>query len=297
MHDEFDDPRGTGTIKSILAALNGGGRIRPRRPLLSVLPVLGLLTVLGTVLWYSYPREVAQQELKAVPIIRADAAAYKIMPNEPGGMEIAHRDSTVFETLRSARIRDDGRPIENLLAEPEEPMARDELIAALGAEPATEIAPETAGPSEAAAPAPAAVPAEQAGQEMAAKPEAETTGQPVVAAMRLPAVKPVFSPEEEKKAADSAAATEPAAGSALTGSHYIQLGSLRSRAAAEKSWASFQTTFPQLEELKLRVQEADLGAQGTYYRVQAGPVEESEARAICRSVEEKQPGGCLVVSR
>ena len=80
------------------------------------------------------------------------------------------------------------------------------------------------------------------------------------------------------------------------GNSYIQLGSVRSRDGAQESWKKFQAKFPQLEKLTLRIQEADLGAKGMYYRVQGGPVAEIQAKAICRAVQEKQPGGCLVIS-
>jgi hypothetical protein len=45
----------------------------------------------------------------------------------------------------------------------------------------------------------------------------------------------------------------------------------------------------------LRIQEADLGAKGTYYRAQGGPLSEDKAQAICKAITAKKPGGCLVV--
>jgi len=82
----------------------------------------------------------------------------------------------------------------------------------------------------------------------------------------------------------------------ITGNYYVQLGSLTAPEAAQKHWEAMKASFPDvLGALSLKVEKADLGARGVYYRVQAGPVSESRAREICSVITEKKPGGCLVV--
>lgn len=92
--------------------------------------------------------------------------------------------------------------------------------------------------------------------------------------------------------------TETAAVSTTAGTgpdRYIQLGSFRDRESAMALWATMNKEFPNLfDGLTLRVQQADLGEKGTYYRAQAGVVPESKAREICDVILSKKPGGCLV---
>ena len=262
-NDEFDDdPRFAGIVTNLLGALDIRDRIGARSPLFAVLMVAGTLAVLAAVLWYSYPKEAAEHELRAVPIVRADAGPIKIIPSDPGGMDIPYRDSTVFDTLHASKNRSDR--IENLLPEPEKPLPRGELFAGLKTDMKTDLEINATLP---------------------------TPEKPV-----MPAVKP------EKTEAEKAAKTEPAAGTPKDktsgGDYYVQLGSLRSRADAERAWKDSQGAFPgQLGGLDLRINEADLGAKGTYYRVQGGPVSQQSAQSICKAVEAKKPGGCLVVRR
>ena len=100
--------------------------------------------------------------------------------------------------------------------------------------------------------------------------------------------------------------TEPAAGIEQTakssaaavqtgGNYYVQFASLKSDADARNAWSDLQGEFAVLKSLSLRVQQADLGARGTFYRVQAGPITEASARNICSQVEQKRSGGCLVI--
>ena len=266
-NDEFDDdPRFAGIVTNLLGALDIRDRIGARSPFFAVGMVAVTVAVLAGVLWYSYPKEAAEQELRAVPIVRADAGPIRIIPADPGGMDIPYRDSTVFETLRASGDINDTDRIENLLPEPEKPLPREELFAGLktdleigSALPPKDITEKTVAPAAPVAPPPAAKP--------------------------------------ERAAAAKVAKIEPASGT-LKGDFYVQLGSLRSRADAEKSWKDDQAVFPGvLGNLDLKVQEADLGAKGTYYRVQGGPVDQESAKSICKAVEAKKPGGCLVVRR
>lgn len=263
-NDDFDDdPRFAGIAANLLGALDIRDRIGARSPLFAALMVGATLAVLAAVLWYSYPKEAAEQELRAVPIVRADAGPIKIIPSDPGGMNIPYRDSTVFDTLQASKNGPDR--IENLLPEPEKPLPREELFAGLKTDMKTDL-------------------------------EINAT-LPVPEKVVAPAAKP------EKAEAEQVAKVEPAAGTPKDkttsgGDYYIQLGSLRSRANAEKLWKDSQSAFPaQLGGLDLRINEADLGAKGTYYRAQGGPVNQQSAQSICKAVEAKRPGGCLVVRR
>lgn len=313
--DEFDGPDIRGAIGSIFRALDRRERLGPRKPVWAVAIVGALVVFLASVLWYSYPRQADEAGDVAVPIIRADAGPYKVVPSDPGGMEIPHRESTVFDTLREAE--GGTRRVENLLGEPEEPVARDKLFAGIkiegrevmttGGEP--EVKPEEA-PAQIAAASPAVpedAPAPQAQPVVAAAAEEKPAEAPVTAAapqavpqeeQKIAAATPVPTAKPEKEVAEELSRTEPASGVETFESGtgwYIQLASLRSDDAAKTAWADLQKSLSVLKPLSHRIEKADLGARGTYYRLQAGPFAEAKARDICKAVEAQRPGGCLVI--
>jgi len=321
--DEFDGPDMRGAIGSIFKALDRRERIAPRKPVWAAATVGALVLFLGSVLWYSYPRQGGDAGTEAVPIIRADAGPIKIAPLDPEGMEIPHRDSTVFDTLRVAQEEGQGQPrrVENLLDEPEEPIDRDQFFAGVetkimveGREVSDSSEDEVSAPSviakqEEAAPEPqeqkiAAAPAEAVTEDITAQPApavvAEKAPEPTPepeqiasAATPLPQAKP------EKQIAEELSRTEPAAGvetfESGSGGWYAQLASLRSDDAAKTAWADLTKSLSSLRTVSHRVEKADLGARGVYYRLQAGPFAEAKAREVCAAVEAQRPGGCIVI--
>lgn len=313
--DEFDGPDSGGVIGSIFSALGRRDRIRPRKPLRAAATVLALSAFLGSVLWYSYPREAEKREIMAAPIIRADAGPVKVVPTDPGGMDILHRDSTVFDTLHAEN--DTNRRVENLLEDQEEPLSREQIFSGLKTElkvegreiiKAEEAAPVPEEGAEevvastvpqditepvAAAPAKAEV---AAAEPEAVKPE-EVKEEPAPAPAVVAAAKPVPTEKPDTKTAEAVSKTEPAAGvEVFQGDRwFVQVASLREGGAAESAWKDLQSSMAVLKPLQHRVKKAELGEKGVYYRVQAGPVTEASARQICAAVEAQKPGGCLVI--
>jgi len=101
--------------------------------------------------------------------------------------------------------------------------------------------------------------------------------------------------------ATRAASVQPAAGNPTRsftitpGEHYVQLGSVTSVSGAESEWGKLQSKFSaELGSLPHRVQTADLGDRGTFYRIQAGPMSAESAASICDSIKAQKPGGGLV---
>lgn len=276
--DSFDEPESAGIFAGIVRSLDARNAFAARRPLWAAGMVVATIAVLGAVIYYAYPREAAEQELAAVPIIRADAGALKVTPDDPGGMEIAHRESVVFDTLNGAG---EGGRVENLLPQAEAPLPREEMFAGLKTAAEDEILDVTAPPSD---------DPESFEQIADYTPPTEID----------PAAEPVSAAPEA--AAVEAAKTEPAAGIATAakeavkaGTHYVQLASVKDEAAAKAEWKKMQAAHGVLAPLNLHIERADLGAKGVFYRIQGGPVAEAEAKQICQAVSSKKPGGCLVV--
>lgn len=297
-NDEFDEPNAAKAIGSIMNALDLRARFEARKPVFATGIVVALLAVLGSVIWYSYPRESAQREVMNTPIVRADAGDYRVLPAEPGGMAIPYRESTVFNTMRQAEGRGDGQ-VENLLPQPEQPVSRDQLFAGLKVDESVASTASTVSEDTSEK----AVASEKVVDSTITESAAVTT--PQVAAMTAKPV-PVEKPQADVVAAVAANKTEPASGVqkidekpalASAGGYYVQLGSVRAREGAAGEWSKLQKSFAALAPLNLRVQEANLGDKGLFYRIQGGPVTEAEAKAICQSVIAQKPGGCLVVRK
>ena len=76
----------------------GGGR----RPLwLSAVGVLAVL-VAGALVWLLYGLLVRPDDAD-LPLVRAPAGAYKVRPQDPGGLEVSHRDTTAYDALVRGR--------------------------------------------------------------------------------------------------------------------------------------------------------------------------------------------------
>ena len=321
-HDEFDDPEGLSPFGRIARALeNGRTRLHARAPFLAVVTGVAALFVLFAVFWYSYPR--GDDPSRPVPLVKADAdivnSAYKSVPDDPGGMDIPYRDSTLFDTLRSANNAEGGRKIENLLPPAEEPMPRaqiqdqmrEQMFAGLKTETLSGDDGETRmAETDVTAPDNAARMMDD-DLSVDAKP-ANTPVNDIEKTGDDPGPKPTSKPElkpevriADTKVEEKAAATEPAAGAAAPtvkavkdGTHFVQMASVKDDAAARSEWKKMQAAFPaQLGNIELRVQKADLGEKGVFYRIQGGPVTQDQAKSICAAITAKRPGGCLVVAR
>lgn len=302
----------------IFPALTGGHVGQGAKPVLAATMFFGLATVLGVVLWMSYPKSGSDSEIVAAPIIRADASPIKAAPEDKGGMVVPFQESTIFETLEASN--EFGGEPENLLDSEEQSMAAlDDQASALNAvEPAAGAVgyamEDYVDVAERLAREKTKVDASGA-IDITARPVKRNVAvieQEQVASVPSPVAKPVITAKvDDKKSDDMRAATElskvePAAGvqefkerkPLVAGTHFVQLGSLRSEEAAKVSWSRLQDQFPaELENLNLNIQQADLGERGMYYRVQAGPISKLQAGDVCRAVEAKKPGGCLVVKR
>lgn len=287
--DEFDDEPSSFKGEKLMSLLSLGGRG------FAAGAICAALILLGLVLWIAYPS--GDEAGGDVPIIRADGGDYRSRPDEPGGMDIPHRDSTVFSSM-------DGNPdggVENLLADnqAEAPMPKSDLFAGLNtgidsappqpqAEPMREpvasedLVPAVESPSSAALnePAPAA-----------------NAGVDEITEMAPPAA------EREAAADAEVTTTEPAAGAATaapatiaSGTHFVQLASISDKSKAAAAYKDLQKKYPSLANMEYRVETADLGAKGVFYRIQAGPVSKADAEGACGAIKSAS-GTCLIVAK
>lgn len=307
-YEDFDEEESDGLFGQILNIVSN------RKREFAIASVSVAVILLGVVIFGSYPDSEEMAANESVPIVRADAGLYKTTPDNPGGMEIPYRDSTVFSSVDAART--DGGP-ENILADEsaEEPLPRDQLFAGLNTEnpqmsTGLAVAPILDGtpPAEMLAKVETVEPTtnealvkEAIGAAPAVAPAPVEKPAPVVAkADPVPSPVPVAkSASVKKEEAASVAKTEPAAGTTAAkvtaGTWFVQLASVKDTAGAATEYKKMQAKYSGLGGVDYRTQRADL-AKGTFYRIQAGPMSKDSATSVCNGIK-AGGGSCLVVSK
>jgi hypothetical protein len=237
-------------------------RVLPR----GMLTAVAVLAFAGLI-WYAYPQGQEKYTDVDVPVITADTTPYKAKPADPGGMDVPHRDSTVFESLdkKSAPAR-----AEKVTSKQEEPLDRKKLGL------------DTSKPKmnlDAQSP-----PLPAANKEAAVYP-------PVPPKQSAPTTKTAQSVKRETKSLE---ALKPAAGEAAPSAAYVQLGAYKTEAEALSEGTRLHKKYPQLQSLTMRAQKADLGAKGVYYRLQAGAPSADKAKSVCAALK-SAGASCMVV--
>ena len=286
-----------------------------------VLRIAGALVVMGIFaggLWFAYTLGMRHTGGSAnsgeIPLIRADNRPIKIKPENPGGMQIPDRDMFIYGQQRPE--------VEHLLPPPEQPMARpapppptpNPPVAAnrLPAQPPSP-APSSASPAPAPAsdsaaaavppsvpPAPAPAPvasAEEASPAPSATSPATSPAKPIPP--RQPQLSPAAVAAAEMLGISPVSAMRPTAargGSAHASGIRLQLGAMRSESEARGQWEQMKRKNPDLlGNLSGAAIRADLGDQGTYYRIQTGPVTDpASADRICGQLRQRH-FPCMVV--
>jgi len=273
---------------------------------LSRILIIACMIGFVTFLWRSYGYNQSDRAQTAIPVIRADVSPIKEIPTHPGGMEIPFRDSTIFETLETAD-NDDKPQVENLLAEPRGLKAKTHMQALSETEATPDIDSNAAQDTAAQTPPEPSIDSIIDNLAEAEDNDTQDTNSNSINTDQQSTPLPQGKPSQRPVAATEHPAAQitkiaPAATQASTkvqtgdiADFYVQLGSLSSAQAAQNAWEGFRSEFPSsLQNLSLHIEKADLGPRGTYYRVQAGPLTETKARAICLKISAKRKGGCLV---
>lgn len=104
---------------------------------------------------------------------------------------------------------------------------------------------------------------------------------PPAAAKAAPPQKP--APAKAAPAKDKKPAKPAKAGG---GGHGIHLASYSSEARAREGWEQLRRRFPDLAGLQPRIERADLGAKGIFFRLRAGPLASAQAaQAVCTKLK------------
>ncbi|HLG88949.1 MAG TPA: SPOR domain-containing protein [Alphaproteobacteria bacterium] len=271
-----------------------------KRSFWPALVVTAATVAFGGVLWYAYQEGRSTSASGEPPLIKADQGPVKVKPDQPGGENIPFQDSTVYDRLGQ---NGNGKqpPMEKLLPPPETPVQLPQPAPAPQSPP--QSAPAAAPPAntDAAALAPKAeglpvvvtTGVQPAAPQPEAKPSpAQSSAPPSAANQADPigalAAAALAKPEISKNAAATPNAT-------LSSSYRIQLSAVRTEEAVAPEWARLKRHFPDLlSSLKMEATKSEVPGKGTFYRIEAGPLDLNGAKAACEHVK-AQGVGCFVI--
>lgn len=271
--DSFDDE---GFFEALLKRQGGAPMPPSMAKLLMMVSGLAVVATIAAVVWATWPSDKGRVDENMLPVMRAEVESYKIKPDDPGGMVVPNKDSTIFDTLNAGGNK---KTVENLLDDVEEPMTKEEAFG-------DEVEPE-----------------EEISDVKTEEPKVEPKVETKVESKEVP-LSPVIAKAEEKTEpkedlepapkVEAKAEAKPEPVKSASGSSYIQLAAVKSDADAKSKWTKLQSQHSVLKSLSLRVQKAELGAKGTFYRVQAGPMSPGDAQGACAKIKAAK-GDCLVI--
>ncbi len=248
------------------------------------------LAMAGVVGWFVLAPRYQNAAPEDVPVITRPQTPVKIQPSDPGDVELASQERTVYDIIEKktetqeqdqvvvATEQPDGNAIEKLA---EAVADSDNAISQKDVESLTQNVKKTVQPAVIEKNIQSAPVAEVKQQEepAAAKP-AEVKNETPKAESK-PEVK-----EEPKKTIAAA----------QKGNWQVQLMSSPNKAAVEKSWLMMSKKYEVLKNLPHEIESADLGAKGTFYRLKAGAFSsKAEAAAACSQI--KSAGGSCFTAK
>ncbi|WP_417805469.1 SPOR domain-containing protein [Thalassospira lucentensis] len=250
---------------------------------------------LGAAGYWFYNQGQPIQDDGKLPILLPDPSPIKLRPEDPGGMEVPHRNTTVYDQLSDVDPDADVvlQELPDMPRAPDVvPTAPKESDAAAADKDADGAADGVdAGEAEAAADVPAASSEIRAPE--ISEPETLSDAQKAIAAANARANQTPEATAPSKPAQNTtASATE----SAATGDFRIQMASLREKDRAAAEWKRLSSKNKDLlGNLKMFVQRTEIEGKGVYYRLQAGPLADAaSAEKLCADLKQRNVG-CLIV--
>lgn len=287
-----------------------------RRSIWPSIAVVAAASAFGGVIWYAYHQGHEDGRPGMPPLVKAEPGPTKVKPDNPGGQEIPYQDSTVYD-----RMSQNGQKpvVEKLLPPPEEPITR----APPPPPPAVDSTVQGNLPALVAGPTPPPIPLTDSGAPTAlapvpgaiviqppppppAKPIELAPAKPVAVALPKPAAMAPPKPEPAKTAPPTSIAALIADAGAVPvakpkavaggGTFLLQLSAVRSADAAPGEWARLKRRYPELAAMGSSTHKIDVLDKGTFYRLEAGPIDEAAAKSTCTRLRD-QGLGCIVVKR
>lgn len=283
----------------------------------------------GLAIFYSYQSIINSTDdgLQALPIIRADKEPFRVVPDEPGGAKIPNQGSKLFEVLDANHPDDlalDGVKIETQDSEPvtildnvtdademtgfEIPVVPEKRTESLYGmiddlkETDEKIKPSLHGltvQSNDNEPVVEMDSGLRQNDEVLVVVEEEKSTTDIIKPLRKPKVPTKAKIVKKDENSKSFSLDRILKEAPIKKRHYIQLASLKDKSEAQIFYNRIREQFPKLVSgINVFYPQADLGARGTFTRVQIGPLNQADAKSRCADYSSSARGGtCLVISR
>nr|WP_321362115.1 SPOR domain-containing protein [uncultured Hyphomonas sp.] len=245
-----------------------------RGPLILALAI-GVLLVFGAVVWNTY-RQGIRSNGGGLPSVIADAQPYKRVPEDRGGLEVRDTDKRFYDQMdASERVPDlanldDGGGADLLQGGPPIDLRPndDEMD---GSDPDNGM--------------PNSVADEVAELADLSRPDRKIESTPLT-----PMPAPRAPPPPPREVSPQFAFSD-------SGAYMVQVAAFRTQEAAEAAWRKSSTDHPNLfRGAGKRIQRADLGAKGVFYRLRVGGFgQKTEADAFCDALK-AEGDNCIVVT-
>ena len=247
-----------------------------RGPLILALAI-GVLLVFGAVVWNTY-RQGVRSNGAGLPSVIADAQPYKRVPDERGGLEVRDTDKRFYDQMdASERVPD----LANLDNDPGSDL--------LQGGPPIDLRPndDDMDGSDPDNGMPNSVADEVAELADLSRPDRGIESE-ALAPMPAPRAPPPPPPPRE---------VTPQFAFSESGPYLVQVAAFRTQDAAEAEWRKSAAEHPDLYRgAGKRIQRADLGAKGVFYRLRVGGFsQKTEADAFCDALK-AQGDNCIVVT-
>lgn len=245
-----------------------------RGPLILALAI-GVLLVFGAVVWNTY-RQGIRSNGAGLPSVIADAQPYKRVPDERGGLEVRDTDKRFYDQMDASERVPDLADLDN-----------DSGPDLLQGGPPIDLRPnddevDGADPDNGM---PNSVADEVAELADLSRPDSglESASLEPIAITRAP-------PPPPREVTPQFAFSD-------SGQYLVQVAAFRSEDAAEAAWRKSAAEHPDLYRgAGKRIQRADLGAKGVFYRLRVGGFsQKTEADAFCDALK-AQGDNCIVVT-
>ena len=249
-------------------------RVTQRRAtILTVMVTIAALSSFGGTVYWAHKQDIDRGGPGLpIPTVKPPDGPAKEKPADPKGQQIPNQDVDAYRRVDPNAVP---VPTERLMPPPATP----KMPATAATPPAATTPPATAPssptPSSATPPSTTTAGAPPA---PAATPPAPTAPTPTATAPAVP--QPKIS--DTGGAPSIASLVDGLNGPAAGGGFRIQVASERSEDTAKATWARLQKSNNDvLGSLRMQPARADLGDKGIWYRVQAGPLEEKQAKDTC----------------
>lgn len=262
------------------------------------------LIMAGVVGWFVLAPRYQNNNPEDVPIIARPQGPVKIQPAEPGDVEFAAQERTVYDIIEKRPAEEEN---DKIVTSAEEPNAKgiEQLVEKAAAQAMEDSKKETLAKAEANVEKAKTDVAEEKTKLEAKAEEAQKEVKLEVAEVAQEVkVEEVKTGSEsakeelpEKKVEEKAKLAETSATTIKEGNWQVQLMSSPNKSAVEKSWTTTQNKYSVLKGLPYEIEKADLGAKGVYYRLKVGSfANKGDADNLCAQLK-KSGGSCFVAKK